>query len=120
MKKCIFLLIVFCVTFNGYSQITTNEQPVSLSLYSEKNLQYSNGGLLECQPISLPIPDMETIYAEDVENDKKIGNAFRVSIRIPVSYNSKENGKWTTLELDGHLAYMLSFVKMRETKIYKR
>ena len=79
---------------NCYSQITTNEQPVSLSLYP----QYSKGNLLDSPPVSLPVPNLEKVYAEDAENDKKIGNAYRVGIRIPVSYNSKEDGKWTTLD----------------------
>ena len=85
---------------NSYSQITTNEQPVSLSQYS----QYSKDNLLDSPPVSLPVPDMEKVYAEDAENDKKIDNVYRVSIRIPVSFNSKENGKWTTLD-DGSLLW---------------
>jgi hypothetical protein len=98
MKKYILVLFTFCMSFNCYSQITTNEQPVSLSLYSREDMQHSKGKLLDSQPVSLPIPDMENVYAEDAENDKKIDNVFRVGIRIPVSYNSKENGKWTTLD----------------------
>ena len=61
----------FIIIQAGYSQITTNEKPVSLSLYSEENLQFSKKNLLDSQPISLPIPDMESVYAEDSENDKK-------------------------------------------------
>lgn len=98
MKKYILVLFSFCMFLNCYSQITTNEQPVSLGLCSGGSLQNSKESLLDIQPVSLPVPDMKTVYAEDAENDKKIGNAFRVSVRIPVSYNSKENGKWMTLD----------------------
>lgn len=107
MKKVILVLFTFCVFLNSYSQITTNEQPISLSLFSGEELHSLKESMLDVQPISLPIPDIKAVYAEDAENDKKIDNVFRVSIRIPVSYNSKENGKWTTLD-DGSRLWKLT------------
>lgn len=107
MKNVILVLFTFCVFLNSYSQITTNEQPISLSLFSGGELHGSKESQLDVQPISLPIPDIKAVYAEDAENDKKIDNVFRVSIRIPVSYNSKEDGKWTTLD-DGSRLWKLT------------
>ena len=62
MKKYILLFLIFTATLNIYSQITTNEQPISLSLRSidhglEKELMIN-------RPISLPIPDMKKVYAD--------------------------------------------------------
>lgn len=59
------------------------------------------------RPISLPIPDMKKVYAEDAVNDSMMDKPYRVGIRIPVSYSLKEYGKWTTLD-DGSRLWQLT------------
>lgn len=47
MKKVILVLFTFCVFLNSYSQITTNEQPISLSLFSGEELHSLKESLLD-------------------------------------------------------------------------
>lgn len=105
MKKYISVLFTFIVTISSYSQITTNEQPVSLGLRSNSGIL--NKDFLISRPISLPVPDMKKVYAEDAVNDDIMDKPYRVGIRIPASYNLEEDGKWTTLD-DGSRLWQLT------------
>lgn len=105
MKKFILLFLTVIASLNIYSQITTKEQPISLSLRSgghglEEKLTTS-------RPISLSVPDMKTVYEEDAVNDRKMDKPYRVGIRIPVSYNSKKDGQWITMD-DGSRLWQLT------------
>src|SRR5688572_7729621 len=45
----------------------------------------------------LVTPDLHAVHIEDAANAEK-GNAYRVGINIPVSYNIHNSGTWLQLE----------------------
>ena len=105
MKKNVVLFVVFSfsMVLNTYSQITTNEQPISAKLNAEK----TQLDLKSPPPISLKIPDMNEVLAEDSVNDKSGDKGFRVGIKISVTYNSDKDGQWTKFE-DGSRLWQLT------------
>jgi len=102
-NEILIVVLSFGMCLNTYSQITTNEQPMSTRLNAEKpQLE-----LKAPPPISLKIPNMNAVLAEDSVNDKSDDKGFRVGIKIPVTYNSDKDGQWTKLD-DGALLWQLT------------
>ena len=103
MKKRLILFVVFClcVSLNTYSQITTNEQPMSVQLGMEeltKNIISRSGSVLE-----LPKPDMNKVFREDSIRELKPNAFHRTGVPISVSFNSDSDGVWTDLPDGGKL-----------------
>ena len=105
MKKRLILFVVFClcISLNTYSQITTNEQPISVQLKSDPKIPDAKSQ----EPIILAIPDMKKVLAEDAENEKNDDKGYRVGIKIPVKYNSRKDGQWTKLS-DGSRLWQIT------------
>jgi len=104
MKKLLSTSVFCLLTVVFHAQITTNEQPLGLSLI------FQNRALVQ-----LPKPDMEKIYAEDAANDE-INNfiyiagvegksdadglqpiPLRFSYGVPVNFTLTNSGTWYDL-----------------------
>ena len=100
-KTCLIIIILSLNILMGYSQITTNEQPISVQRgfceITEETIT-STGSLID-----LPIPNMQKVYQEDAERDKDSMALQRTAVPIPVSLNMEQNGKWTSLKDGGKL-----------------
>jgi hypothetical protein len=102
MKKSnLFIIVLLLNVLMGYSQITTNERPISVQRgfgeITEKTIT-STGSLID-----LPIPNMQKIYQEDAEREKDSMALQRTAVAIQVSLNMEQSGKWTTLKDGGKL-----------------
>lgn len=104
MKRILYFVILICSIFPQfvYSQITTNELPISVqrgrSVITSDNSQ---------DVIMLQTPDMAKIQYEDSINSYIADMLQRCAVKIPVTYNINENGKWIELD-DGGKLWQLS------------
>ena len=104
MKRILYFVILICSIFPQfvYSQITTNELPISVqrgrSVITSDNSQ---------DVIMLQIPDMAKVYYEDSVNSYIADKIQRCGVKIPVTYNISEHGKWIELD-DGGKLWQLS------------
>lgn len=85
----------------GYSQITTNEQPISV----QKGLDEITKNTITKSSsfIDLPIPDMDIVYSEDAEREKDYTVSQRTAVPIHVSLNLHQDGIWTSLKDGGKI-----------------
>ena len=100
MKRSFYylMILVFASSINCFSQITTNELPVSVQ--KKVVTDFSANSL---SMVSLPVPDIDTVTKEDQERERNGNKLKRISIGIPVSIRMDEYGLWTTLEDGGKL-----------------
>ena len=103
MKRTIILVFAYFVFLQSvFSQITTNESPVSIQRGLGVLTKDNAKGF-----VNLPIPDMKKILDEDSVLISNKPNSFkRTSISIPLILNPNENGVWTVLEDGGKLWQM--------------
>ena len=87
MKKILNIVLVMIFSTHLYSQVSTNEKPIS---FSYSNVEYK--GTIYYQP---PI-DMDKIAEEDIA-DEDLGNPPRFGYPIKVNYNLENSGQWTLL-----------------------
>ncbi len=102
-EKLLLIVVCFAISMNSLGQITTEELPMSEQLKS--SMQNFDAQLLSARNsiIELETPDMAAIYAEDEINDRNPEKYYRVGIRIPVAFNTKEDGTWTILPNGGKM-----------------
>ena len=111
MKRILYFVILICSIFPQfvYSQITTNELPISVqrgrSVITSDNSQ---------DVIMLQTPDMAKIQYEDSINSYIADMPQRYAVKIPVTYNISEHGKWVELN-DGSKLWQLS-MKAKDAK----
>lgn len=102
MKKTYLITFLFSLlNLFSYSQITTNEKPISIQKGLEditKNTIAQSGSLID-----LPIPDMQKVYREDAEREKDSMALPRTSVPIFVSLDMSQCGRWTSLKDGGKL-----------------
>ena len=79
---------------SAYSQITTNEPPVSV----QKGLSAKTKGII-AGVIDLPVPDVKRLLQEDSLKQEKNPNGLqRTAVSIPVILDINKDGVWSTLE----------------------
>jgi hypothetical protein len=83
-----------------FSQITTNELPVSFNLKGIKDPPI---------PIFVDPPDMERIRAEDAANDTIQNLIQRIAVPIKINTNPISDGQWENLS-DGSVLWRISFI----------
>ena len=100
MKRMFSFLMILAIgsSIKCFSQITTNELPISVQKKVVANLSANRSSI-----VSLPIPDMDRVLKEDQEREKNGNKLKRISVGIPVSISMDEYGQWTTLEDGGKL-----------------
>lgn len=103
MKKTYLITFLFSLLniLLSYSQITTNEKPISIQKGLEditKNTIAQSGSLID-----LPIPDMQKVYREDAEREKDSVALQRTSVPIFVSLDMSQYGRWTSIKDGGKL-----------------
>ena len=104
MKKIIIISVasIFVCIQSTYSQISTNELPVSIQRGLGVITKNNTTGTID-----LPVPDINKFLQEDSLNQEKIPNGFiRTAISIPVVIDIDEDGIWTTLADGGRLWQM--------------
>lgn len=92
------VLLTLASSIDCFSQITTNELPISIQKKVVTNLSLNRSSM-----VSLPIPDMDRVLKEDQEREENNNSLKRISIGIPVSISMDEYGLWTTLDDGGKL-----------------
>ena len=97
-KFVIFVIIVLSNNFNCFSQITTNELPISIQKKVVTNILADSSSM-----VSLPVPDLDRFLKEDREKEWSRESPQRISIGIPVSISMDKYGQWTNLEDGGKL-----------------
>ena len=102
MKKIVSIAIFAFFVFQQsvYSQITTNELPISI----QKGI-----GVLtkDMGTVDLPVPDIKKLLREDsLQESKKQNGNMRISVSIPLVIDSNKDGVWTVLEDGGKLWQM--------------
>lgn len=85
----------------------------SLAVISNLNAQISNGGTPysivfqvnnNCQELSFPAPDLQSIALEDQINEAKNPNApHRMGISVPINSSISTSGTWTDIEDVGRI-----------------
>ena len=100
-----FILIVFIFFVcpqSSFSQITTNELPISI--------QRGLGVLMKDKAkgkVDLPIPDMKKVFYQDSLSQEKIPKGLRrTAVPIPMILDMDMDGIWTTLDDGGKLWQM--------------
>jgi len=94
------IIMMAVISPTVFSQITTNEQPVSINLKEIKDPPV---------PIFVDPPDMEKIRAEDAVNDNVAGGIQRIAVAIKINANSDTDGQWEYLS-DGSVLWRISFI----------
>jgi hypothetical protein len=92
------MILAFGSSIKCFSQITTNELPISVQKKVVANLSANRSSI-----VSLPIPDMDRVLKEDQEREENNYLLKRISIGIPISISMNEYGLWTTLDDGGKL-----------------
>ena len=92
------VLLTLASSIDCFSQITTNELPISVQQKVVTNLSVNRSSV-----VSLPIPDMDRVLKEDQEREENNYSLKRMSIGIPISISMDEYGLWTTLDDGGKL-----------------
>ncbi len=104
MKKLLSVSIVafFACIQSVYSQITTNELPISIQRGIGVLAKNKDKGTID-----LPVPDIKKILREDSLRELKEQNTcMRIAVSIPVTIDSNKDGIWTVLEDGGKLWQM--------------
>ncbi len=94
------IIMMAVISPSGFSQITTNELPVSFNLNEIKDPPI---------PIFVDPPDMEKIRAEDAANDTIVGGIQRIAVPININTNTDSDGQWEKLS-DGSVLWRISFI----------
>jgi S1-C subfamily serine protease len=94
------IIMMAVISPSGFSQITTNELPVSFNLNEIKDPPI---------PIFVDPPDMDKIRAEDAANDTIVGGIQRIAVPININTNTDSDGQWEKLS-DGSVLWRISFI----------
>ena len=86
------ILLLLCLSFNAYAQLSTNEKPVSFTIKYDTN----TGKRSAAQTVTTPLLDMATIEAEDKE-DEEYDMPPRFGYPHKVNYDLNNSGTWYTL-----------------------
>ena len=93
MRRLILSTIIICLLVSTlHSQITTNEQPIGLSLVQQLNASQRDGRQVQ----KLEQPNMIAVHSEDAINDTGLA-PHRFAHPIPVNFTLTNSGEWHTL-----------------------
>lgn len=101
MNKNLIVTIVafFACLQSAYSQITTNEFPVSV----QRQLGVLTKGKAKGS-VDLPAPDIIKLLREDsLRESKKQNGSLRIAVSIPYIIDANKDGIWTILDDGGKL-----------------
>lgn len=104
MKRLFIQSILLGICHLCFSQITTNEPPISVLKGIVSENLYTNTRI-----INLAVPNMVKILYEDSINSYKADMLQRCAVKIPVSINMYEYGDWIDLD-DGGKLWQLSLI----------
>ena len=104
MKRLFIQSILIGICNLCFSQITTNEPPISVLKGIVSENLYTNTRI-----INLAVPNMVKILYEDSINSYKADMLQRCAVKIPVSINMYEYGDWIDLD-DGGKLWQLSLI----------
>ena len=104
MRESIIIAVasIFVCLQSAYSQISTNELPVSIQRGLDTTTKDKTIGTID-----LPVPDIKKLLQEDSLNQEKNPNVLqRTAVSIPVAIDINRDGIWSTLEDGGRLWQM--------------
>ena len=104
MREFIIIAVasIFVCLQSAYSQISTNELPVSIQRGLDTTTKDKTIGTID-----LPVPDIKILLQEDSLNQEKNPNVLqRTAVSIPVAIDINRDGIWSTLEDGGRLWQM--------------